>query len=309
MLAYTMQKSLILSLLFLCACGSSTCPFEPKIHLYPSCRAVDRLPSAFVEVPCHEEWERELFLGLQFAKEFDFYRAITCYKRAAFLAPSDKKIEIEYHLVEAYYLGGKYQDVIDVYESGHLGQAPLDFPALKELLLMLYDSYQLEGFFDKAYKIRCYIESLEPSQKEKFELYEAVIDADFCTLNELQSEDPDVNELLYSYVQSSKSPQKARMLNAILPGAGYYYVDQKKTAVTAFIVNALFTYAAYQFFDRGYVAAGLITTSLEMGWYFGGIQGAGLAANEWNQYAYEAKGKEFLLKKRLFPLLMFEYAF
>ena len=95
----------------------------------------------------------------------------------------------------------------------------------------------------------------------------------------------------------------------LLPGAGYYYVGQKKAALTAFVINSLFTAAAYQFFAKGYPAAGFITLSFEAGWYFGGINGAGLAAKEYNERLYEVKAKDFMLKERLFPLLTFETSF
>jgi hypothetical protein len=111
------------------------------------------------------------------------------------------------------------------------------------------------------------------------------------------------------YEQFTKSPSKARTLNAILPGAGYAYVGQKRSAVTSFLINALFTAAAYQFFSRGYTAAGAITASLEMGWYFGGINGAGIEANEYNARIFEGVGRKMLTDHTCFPVLMFETSF
>lgn len=303
-------KCIILSLglgLLLTGCVVNSGPFEPEIVYYPSSRGVDALPSSFAPLTDEErqtEWGRELYLGLRFAKEFDLYRAITCYKRALFVAPQERIFEIEYHLVEAYYLGRKYSEAIEVFESGSLGTIALNAPGFRELLLMLYDSYRETGECGKAERIYQLIDS--PTQ-EKLEEYVAIETADFCALNTIQ--DPDLPLFLNSYSNLALSPRKAQVLNAVLPGAGYLYVGQKKTAVTAFIINALFTYAAYQFFDRGYTAAGLITTSFELGWYFGGINGAGIAANQINEGTYASLGKEYLLQKRLFPILMFQYAF
>lgn len=308
-----LNRGLITALLVtLSSCATNNVKFEPEIVYYPTSRVVDSLPSAFAPLSEDEkqtEWGKELYLGLRFAKEFDLYRAITCYKRALFIAPKTRVFEIEYHLLEAYYLGRKYQDAIDVFESGTLGQIELDSPGFNELLIMIYDSYRKDDQREKAARIFNLIQSKTTETASDLEEYTAIETGDFCTLNKLQETDPDLASFLCDYSLLAKSPEKARFLNAVLPGAGYYYVGQTKTAITAFIVNALFIYAAYEFFDRGYVAAGIITTSFEMGWYFGGINGAGLAANEINEGIYSTRGKEFLIQKRHFPVLMFSYAF
>lgn len=296
----------------LSGCVLNNVPFSPNIIYYPSERILEGMPSPFPPltlIELEEEWGKELFFGLHFAKEFDFYRAITCYKRALFASPPEKIFEIEYHLIEAYYLGRKYDQVIEIYESGTLGEIALEAPGVHELLLMLYDSYLALDQNIKACRIQALIQSLEPSIEENLQMYTAIESANFCALESLQITDPDLRSFLADYQTLKKSVRMAQSFNALLPGAGYYYVGQSKTAVTAFIVNALFTYAAYQFFDRGYIAAGLITSSLEIGWYLGGINGAGLAAQEINESTYSTLGKDFLIKKRLFPILMFDYVF
>ena len=79
--------------------------------------------------------------------------------------------------------------------------------------------------------------------------------------------------------------------------------------MTSFMINASFIAASWYFFDHGNYGAGIITSSLEFGWYFGGINGAGLAAKEWNQHIYNIKGKELMIEMRLFPVLMLEASF
>lgn len=299
------------ALFFFSGCVVNTGAFEPSIDLYPSSRVTERLPTAFPPLTPEEreqEWGKELYLGLHFAHEFDLYRAITCYKRALFLCEG-RSFEIEYHILEAYFMACKYQEVVETYEMGTLSEVPLDFPVLKELLLMLIDSYTRLDMCEKAERMQWYLKSIDPPAESKLEEFQAVVSADFPSLYALADEDEDLACFLNSYQASTLSVKKAQFLNALLPGAGFYYVGQTKTAVTAFIVNALFTYAAVQFFDRGYIGAGLITTSLELGWYLGGINGAGLAAQEINTHNWNVQGKEFLIQKRLFPLLMFQWAF
>lgn len=311
-LKYTIRKwfcPLIICIL-LTGCAVQQNAFEPDIVYFPNQRVLARLPSAFPNLTDEEkntEWGKELYLGLKFAKEFDFYRAITCYKRALFLAPGNHIIE--YHIVEAYYFARKYADAIEFYEGSTLGSVTFDFPAIHELLLILYESYLETGQCEKAVRIYTLIHNRNPEESAALNSYTAIINANFCTLNELAYADPSMDDFLTSYQSETLSETKARFLNAILPGAGYYYVGQTKAALTSFTINALFTYAAVAFFQRGYIAAGIITSSIEAGWYLGGINGAGLAAKTWNETIYQNKGKDYLITQKRFPILMFEYAF
>jgi len=112
-----------------------------------------------------------------------------------------------------------------------------------------------------------------------------------------------------SYTLQQKSVRKAQLLNAILPGAGYAYVGQKKSALTSFLINTLFIAATWRLAQRGHIAAACITGGLEMGWYGGGINGAGLAAKEHNKVVYEALAHAYMRKQALFPFLMLETRF
>ena len=297
-----------LLLIFAMGCSRDPCLFEPAICYYPNQRVIERLPSAFAPLSEEElqtEWGKELFLGSQFAGELDLYRAITNFKSALFLISDQENPradQIKFNLVEAYYLGGKYAEAVDLFESSGLKQISLQFPAFRELLIILYDCYIQTGRIDQAMRLLCL---LDAETTEKLQVYQAVKEADFSTVQPSEA----LDAFQACACSLSKSPRKAQLLNAFLPGAGYYYVGEKKAALTSFLINTLFIAAAYQFFDRGYVAAGIITSSIEAGWYFGGINGAGLAAREWNERVYEAHGKEFLIQQRLFPILMFNYAF
>lgn len=296
-------------------CVTTQYTFSPEICYYPTPHYLHSLPSAFPPLSDDEkkcDWGKEFYFGLQFISELDLYRAITCFKRALFLIPDDfkeRKLQIEFHVVESYFLGKKYSEAITSYENGSLQDVPLNFPALNELLLILYESYLETQCPEKALRVLCLIESRDLEKANKLTKTYAIESADFPTLIEMAKEDQEINGFLSGYFAFSKSPSKARFLNAILPGAGYAYVGQKGAAITSLLINALFLTAAYQFFDRGYVAAGLITASIETGWYFGGINGAGLAAKEYNEQLFQVHGKEFMMQKKLFPVLMFQYAF
>lgn len=290
----------------LTACHPCSHVLEPQITYTPPPCYLASLPSAFPPLTNQElktEWAKELYLGLKFAEELDLYRALTALKRAQFLIPSketERRVQIIFSIIQCYYLGHKYRDAVETYE-GHLqGEISSAFPALRDLLTLLVDSYRHLGECEKADYVQHTLEALDPQVGEKMQLYEAFLQADFPRLQA---------PFLQEYACGAKSVRTAQVLNGVLPGAGYYYVGQRKAALTSFLLNALFIAAAVHFFERGDTAAGLITTSLEVGWYVGGINGAGLAAKEWNEQRYRCLGKEWMLKERLFPVLNFKYAF
>jgi len=295
------------------SCQHQQPPFETSIVYFPQPRQIQRLPTQFPPLTPNEFkelWAKELAIGQGFAAEFDFYRAITAFKRALFLLPPElyeRRLQIEYSIVLSYYLGGRYQDSIESFEGSSLTTVPDHFPAIQELLLLLEDSYRKLNRCTQADNILEILQNFSPEKGDTLQIGHAVETADFCALE--ASPLPTMQCFLDSYYTEAKSVTKARTLNTFLPGAGYWYIDQKKSAVTAFCINTLFTFAAYQFFQRGYPAAGIITTSLELGWYLGGINGAGLEAQAYNERLYSCLAKEYMLQERLFPILLFETAF
>lgn len=249
-------------------------------------------------------------------RENDLYRAITALKRAKFLLPAnkrDRRQQIDYSILLAYYLGNKHKEVTEIFEDSSLFVAnPEEFALYDDLLTILYDSYSKAGKCEKAETILEIIKERNPDKGISLELYTTLSEGDICRSYELAEQLPN-GEPVINYLDifrcCEKSVRKARTLNAVLPGAGYYYVGQKKTAVTSFMINALFIAASCIFFHQGNVPAGLITLSFETGWYFGGINGAGLAAQEYNERLYEANTKEMMFQNRLFPVFYFSKSF
>jgi hypothetical protein len=300
--------------LLVLGCQSKNNVIEPTIFYAPTQSQIENLPSAFpplMKEEARKEWGRELYLGARFACELDYYRAITALKRAQFLIPKSEEArlhQIEFSIVQCYYLGQKYQDAVLAYENSTLRETSPTFPAFKDLLLMLTDAYSKSLTPDLGEPFRCLLEKIDKCTFENLKIYEMLnsgnlIDAASAKHN------PELDLLLWDYSCQSKSVTTAETLNAVLPGAGYYYVGQKKAALTSFLINTLFIGAAYYFFDNHNVPAGLITLSLETGWYFGGINGAGIAAKEYNERIYSDKTKEYLIKHKMFPVLMLEKSF
>ena len=261
------------------------------------------------------DWGKEHRLALCFAQDFDLYRAITAFKRALWLLPSDecvRRLEIEYDIALAYFLGGKFVEVAYAVESTELIGADETFPAFEDLLLILYESYEQLCRPEYAAHILNLIEQNDPTIARKLSLLSAVKRADFealCHQAEIDSERAYLGRIVKGYRNEAKSIRKAQTLNALLPGAGYWYVGQRSTAVTAFIINTLFIAAATHFIINGNGAAGLITLSFEGGWYFGGITGAGYAAKYYNERLYCSFANKITQRESYFPLMMLKYTF
>lgn len=300
------------------SCCLSSTKTEPHIVYEFSKKDVCRKPSAFpplTQAEMQTDWGKELLIGEHFAKGVDLYRAITALKRAQILIPPDlreRRFQIDFMIVECYYYGLKYCEALEAFEESSLISVTPDFPAFRDLLIILHDCYDKMEEFDKAERILKIIEKGDSALANDIQLSIALIEGDIPSsraIASLSDKCQPVNSFIDQYCQCSKSPRKAQILNAMLPGAGYYYVGQKRAAVTSFVINALFIAAAYQFFANNYIAAGLITTSLESGWYIGGINGAGLAAKEYNEQLYNNLGKGMMTRNDLFPILMLETSF
>jgi len=278
-------------------------------------RYLQQLPSPFAPLTPEErasDWGREYTIGVGFAKALDFYRAITAFRRAEILLPEDEtehKLEVQYEILLCYYLGRRYQEVEVAFNQSGLAKVNDSFPAFHDLLLVLYDSYRELDNEERACFIFDIIKSYYPDTYKKLSLGEALTAVDLPALENIACENEQVKTILDCYERDKKSVGGAQALNAIIPGSGYLYVGQRQTAVTAFLVNGLFIAASVHFFMNGQIAAGLITTSFEAGWYFGGIYGVGQEAKFYNERLYEKCASPIMNREGLFPVFMLNYSF
>ena len=314
-----MLKALFLALLFLAAaCTRVTDQIEPTINHSVQDRYLTSLPSPFPPITDEEKaegWGREMLIGRSFAKQLDLYQAITAFKRAEILISPDNKnrlLEIQYEILWCYYIALKYDDVIYTFEISGLKRAETTFPALHDMLLILYDSYIHLGDEREAQRTLQLIHAYFPEETPKLFLSKALLQADLPVIQEMDKQPPPkpyLTEFLQTYENQKKSVSTAQTLNAFIPGAGYFYLGQKQSGLTALLLNGLFIGASIYFFGEGNIPAGVIFTSFEAGWYFGGIYGAGLEAKYYNERLYERLATPMMNRERLFPVLMLNYAF
>jgi tetratricopeptide (TPR) repeat protein len=310
-----MNKFLLSLLLLLSACHRVPEELEPKINYAVQDRYLKELPAPFSPLTAEEReepWGREYLIGQAFARQLDLYQAITAFRRAEILIPEtliERKTEIDYEILLCYYLGGKYSDVVNTFEHSRLQAIDHHFPACHDLLIILYDTYIRLGEDEKAAQILLLIKQSYPEAAEELSLSTALSRADLPAIRSHTTQAPYMKTFLDDYERGRKSIQGAEALNALLPGAGYLYVGQQQSALTAFLLNGLFIAAAYHFFHKGEIAAGVIFTSFEAGWYFGGIYGGGEEAKFYNERLYEKRATPLMNQNKLFPALMLNYAF
>lgn len=314
-------KKITCAIFFILAIAGSCQRVPDKIEPTMSYAVQDKyllsLPSPFAPLSEEEkaqDWGREMQIGFGFAHQLDLYQAITAFKRAEFLIPAsetERSLEIQYEILLCYYLGKKWNDVIYVFDHSPLRRVNDSFPALHDLLLIMYEAYNQEKMEDKAQWTLRLIQQYYPEEAQRLYLSNALTQGDIPTVKAFAdaSPQPYLKSFLADYEAQKKSVGKAQFLNAIVPGAGYLYLGQNQSAATAFFLNGLFIAASTYFFLDGNIAAGVIFTSFEAGWYFGGIYGGGLEAKAYNERLYETMATPMMNRERLFPALMLNYAF
>ncbi|HUD01024.1 MAG TPA: tetratricopeptide repeat protein [Rhabdochlamydiaceae bacterium] len=310
-----MKKLVFASLLILTSCFRVGNELEPQLNYAVQDRYLKSLPSPFpplTEQEAATDWGREDRIGLGFAHELDLYQAITGFKRSSFLLPpsyTDRKLQLEYDTLLCYYYGRKYPETIYTFDSGSLRTVPSSFAPYQDLLVILYDSYNNLQENDKADKIMNYMEMTYPAVAQKLALSKILLKGDIPALQAAAPAHPDIQSLLNQYELEKKSTRTAQLLNVFVPGTGYLYVGQTQSAITAFLLNGLFIWATCYFFQHGNTAAGIIFASVEAGWYFGGIYGAGQEAKFYNERVYERLATPMMNENRYFPILMLNYGF
>lgn len=327
----------------LTSCAQTKESIKPQLDYAVQDKYLKQLQPIFPALTTNEMdqlWGKEYFIGVGFAKKLDLYQAITSFKRADILIPEnnvDRKAEIQYQIVSCYYLGKKYYEVIDTFEDSLLASTTRNFIGFHDLLIMLFESYLKTGQPERAHWLLRSMKKHFPKDAEKLQFTSAILEGDLLAMKELVREEElqqDENafqlisnneekeevvdlsycrkacgEILTTYDQYKKSPLKAQIFNAILPGAGYLYLGQKQSAFTAFSLNSLFIGAAAYFFHSGNIPAGIITLSFESGWYLGGIAGVKEQTRLYNERLFETHAHYHLRDNKLFPILMLNHGF
>lgn len=312
-----MNRIFLVLTLFLASCYRVPDRLDPRVSYQLQDQHFERLSCAFLALSPLErssDWGKEYVIGHAFAEELDLYRAVSTFKRAQILITDnqERKLEIEYDILLCFFLGKRYDEAVESFEKSDLAHVDKTFPAYHDLLLVLYESYRELDNPEKQARILELLDKTFPDTGEELKVSIAIRDGDLVTIDTFANgfQHPSyLDNLVDCYCEQKKSVATAQLLNALLPGAGYLYIGQRKSAFTAFLLNGLFIAAATEFFIHNHLAAGIITTGFEAGWYFGGIYGAGEEAKYYNERLYERSASTVLNEHKLFPILMLKHSF
>ncbi len=193
---YLITLSLSLCLLALSGCTqgiAAKSQMKPKIDFAVQDKYLKHLSPLFNPLTYEElvsDWGKEYQIGLAFAKRLDLYQAITSFKRADILIPEGnlkRKAEIQYQIVNCYYLGKKHFEVVDTFENSILANTDRNFIGFHDLLIILVDSYLALENPERANGILRSMKKFYPKDAKKLELTSAILHADLYEMKELSN--------------------------------------------------------------------------------------------------------------------------
>lgn len=193
-----------LTLLFFTACAPSQAvktAMKPKLDYSVQDKYLKHLSPVFhplTNEELKEAWGKEYQIGLAFAKKLDLYQAITSFKRADILIPETakaRKAELQYQIINCYYLGKKYFDVIDTFEDSVLASTDRNFIGFHDLLIILVDSYIQCENFERAKWILHTMKKFYPTDAKKLEITSAISNADLFEMRKLSDKSSTEKEI------------------------------------------------------------------------------------------------------------------
>jgi TM2 domain-containing membrane protein YozV len=79
-----------------------------------------------------------------------------------------------------------------------------------------------------------------------------------------------------------KSPTKAVILSALIPGLGKVYANETSDGITSFLLTGIFTYLAVNKFQNNHTSSGILYASIATFFYAGNIYGSASAVHNYN---------------------------
>lgn len=182
---------------------------QPQLDFAVQDKYLLHLKSVFVPLTPEEKatrWGVEYQIGMEFAKKLDLYQSITALKRADILIDEkqfQRKAEIQYQIINCYYLAKRYQDVIDSFEESILASTDRNFAAFQDLLIILFESYLQCDNEEHANRVLRSMEKFHPTIAKKLIITSAIVKADFEELKRI-SEDTTTQDAIAA-IETTKS--------------------------------------------------------------------------------------------------------
>lgn len=245
------------------------------------------------------EGEKQFAFAESLFKERDFFRAISEYKRFAFLYPGDAaRVEASrFRIGECYFLAERWEEAVETFR-----QFVKDFPESRrvdEAILYMGEAEKKRKRYDEALSLFDAVAERGQNREHRNRgVYEGALvlleKGDWPGARERflrVGEESSLRRPALVYSEGlekekelpRKDPAVAGTLAAILPGAGHLYTERPKDALIAFLLNGAFIWAAVELFDDGNTVAGSVVTFFELGWYTGNIYSAVGSAHKFNR--------------------------
>lgn len=278
----------------------------------PSPLLFEKGPDPFAALKAEESqgrWAQDFILAKKFQAISDSAESRHYFRSASLLAPQDADwaLCLDYQLLLLEMLASQHTAVIQLFERSkplqqlYAAQGAVHREVYQDLLVILADSYLRVARTDRLEEV---LSLMPQSGAATMRVY-----ADLTNRKEPANAPEAVKEALASYHAEKFNPGRAALLNAVLPGAGYYYIGQHSSALTSFILNAATTAAAVYFFERSNWGAGVLFATMECGWYFGGISGAYDEAYYFNNRLWEKKLSPVINEGKFAPALQLNFTF
>lgn len=243
------------------------------------------------------EADRQFSFAESLFAEGDYYRAISEYKRFAFLFSENKLVEkCVYRIGESYYKAKRWQEALQTFSS-----FIMKYPGSPMMPGALYHKgmaeKELKRYIDALSTFEKVIKSRSHEFTDKALYQSAIVLMDMKewqqareTFGIVPKDSPlaksattIASEILHMDDLPKKSPATAGALAAILPGAGHLYTERPTDALVAFLLNGAFILGAVELFRHENYITGGIVTFFEIGWYTGNIYSAVSSAHKYNK--------------------------
>jgi tetratricopeptide (TPR) repeat protein len=228
----------------------------------------------------------------------DYYRAITEYERALFLAPGKALApQVRLQIAACYVQGKKWETAVPLLLD--LKTRYTDREEGRTATLWLADTYYFMGSYDRASSLLDEFERCQPpdARMDAARLRQAACQLRLNnvawareTLEKIPTNSPvcktagEFAQALPRYQQlPQKSPGLAAGLSTVLPGAGQLYIERPGDALISFLVNGVLVGAAVIAYHNDEPVAGSFLLVFESSWYLGNIYNAANGAHKFNQ--------------------------
>lgn len=237
--------------------------------------------------------------------EKDYLRAIDEYNAVLNHMPNDilqYKIGLSYFLMRQYF--NAEQNYKKLFKNSFLSEeAKLEY---YRSVFYLGDYYSFREKIDTKENFPiAYSNELSRLKAYSYLMDDSVLPNESEILSKFDDTDKKYIIEFYSWKQDPpyKSPTKAAIMSAIIPGLGKVYAGEIGDGITAFLFTGLFTYLAVDKFQRDQTASAWLFTALAAFFYGGNVYGSAAAVQNYNasiKFNFDSEVKLYLNKRDYF---------